>query len=214
MIKENTCISIEYNAYTKEDKRLFDTTSEEKAKKAGVYQKEQVYEPVNVIVGKGFVIKGLDESFKQHKVGDKYKITIQPELGFGKWDSRLTENIKLSSFKKQDINPVKGMVINIGGRLGRVSLVIPGRFVKVDYNHPLSGKELIYEVKILKELKKTIDKVKTITDFMLGKDAVVSLKEKKIRVKTKQELPENVKEVVKKIIKETLKKGYNLTFTR
>lgn len=211
MIKKNDCVRIEYNAYVKEDNKLFDTTDKKEAEDNNIFQKNAKYEPVSVIVGKGFVVKGVDESLVGKKVGDSYKLEVLSEKGFGKWSSKLTENIKINSFKKQNVNPQKGMIINIGGRLGRVALVIPGRFVKVDYNHPLAGKDLIYKIKIVDKTSKVEDKVETITGFLIG-DAGVKVEGKKIIIKPEKEVPGNVKSLVKKMIEETLKKGYNLTF--
>lgn len=209
MIKEKDCVSIDYNAYTKEDNRLFDTTNKSKAEEKGIFQKESKYEPVRLIVGKGLTVKGVDESLIGRKVGDSYKITVPAEKGFGKWNSKLTENIKFSSFRKQEINPVKDMIVNIGGRLCRVMLVIPGRFVKVDYNHPLAGKELLYEIKITGRTDKLVDKVETIAGFLIG-ESDVKVDGKNIRVKSREELPENAKKLVKNMIEDIVGKGYKV----
>jgi len=213
MIKENSCIKLEYNAYLKENKQLFDTTSEKLAKENGLFQQEQKYEPIKIIVGKGFVIPGLDEAIVGKKIGEEFKLEIPVEKGFGKWESSLTENIKMSSFIAQKINPVKGMIINVEGRMGRIMFVSPGRFAKVDLNHPFAGKDLFYEAKVVEEVEEPEEIITAITDFLLGKEGVdVNVEGGKAVIKTKIELPDSLKEYITKLATEILKKEYTFSF--
>ncbi|PIU62787.1 peptidylprolyl isomerase [archaeon CG07_land_8_20_14_0_80_38_8] len=212
MIKENDCVKINYNAYVKESKSLFDTTSEAVAKEMGIYQQGNEYEPIRVIVGRGFVVKGLDKSLENREAGGKYEIIVPASEGFGDWTNKLTENIKMKSFRDKGINPETGMLINVDNKIGRVMFVSRGRFAKLDYNHPLAGKDLIYDVEILEILEKPEDKVNTIVYSLLGKQAKISFEEKNIGIKTAAEIPENLKKAVEELVKETLKKGYTLSF--
>ncbi|MBN1923323.1 MAG: peptidylprolyl isomerase [Nanoarchaeota archaeon] len=213
MIEKNDCVKLDYNAYVKENNQLFDTTKEEKAKSAGIYREGVKYEPETVIVGKKFIIPGVDDSLIGRKTGDSYKLTVVPEKAFGLRDPKFMQNIRISEFKQEKIDPVKGMIVNIDNQMGTVIFVSPGRFAKVDFNHPLSGKELVYEIKILEKVTSPEEIVKSATDKLLGKEGVnVEAGKENATIKTKQEVPKNLQEMVKNAVKESLKKGYTLTF--
>lgn len=212
MIEKNDCVKIEYNAYLKEGKQLFDTTSEKKAKSAGIYQQQASYEPVNVIIGKRFIIPGVDDSLVGKKVGESYEIEVGHEQAFGKKNGKLIQLIPTSVFKKNNINPVMGMQVFVDNTPGIVRSASPGRTL-VDFNHPLSGKDLIYEVKILEKIIDDVSIVSAVTDFLLGKgNASINKEGNEIQIKTKMEVPKQIKDIINKNAKETLKKECNLKF--
>src|SRR3990167_3249923 len=73
----------------------------------------------------------------------QYTVDISPEKGFGKKDSKLIQMIPINKFKESKIQPFPGLQINVDGSVGMVKTVGGGR-VMIDFNHPLSGKELSY----------------------------------------------------------------------
>lgn len=66
--------------------------------------------------------------------------------------------IALNDFHKQNLNPVVGMPINAGGMVGKVQSVSGGR-VRVDFNHELAGKEVEYNLEVVKQLTDEKDQV-------------------------------------------------------
>ncbi|MFA5333767.1 MAG: FKBP-type peptidyl-prolyl cis-trans isomerase [Candidatus Nanoarchaeia archaeon] len=211
MIKENDCVEIEFNAYDAENKALFDTTSQAVAKKYGLEQEEKTYNPITIIVGKGFIVKGVDESLIGKKEGDSYEITIPAEKGFGLWSSKLTENIRINTFIEKEINPVKGMFVNIDDRMAKISFV-GDRLVKVDYNHPLCNKSLLYEVKIKKIIEDEEQRAKCVISNVFGDNFKASLKGDELKIKGKTQIPKQFQELIEKELKEMLKKDYKLVF--
>lgn len=211
MIKDNDCVTIEFNAYDAENKALFDTTSQAVAKKYGLEQEEKSYSPITIIVGKGFVVKGLDGSLIGKKEGDSYETNISAEKGFGIWSSKLTENIRINTFIEKEINPVKGMFVNIDDRMAKISFV-GNRLVKVDYNHPLCNKDLIYEVKVKKIVTDDEERVKCVISNVFGDNFKASLKGDELKISGKTEIPKQFQDLMAKELKEMLKKDYKLVF--
>jgi FKBP-type peptidyl-prolyl cis-trans isomerase SlyD len=211
MIKDNDCVTIEFNAYDAENKALFDTTSNAVAKKHGLEQEGKLYSPVTIIVGKGFIVKGLDESLIGKKEEESYEITIPAQKGFGVWSSKLTENIRINTFIEKEINPVKGMYVNIDEKMAKISFV-GNRLVKVDYNHPLCNKNLFYEVKVKKIVKDEEKRVKCVISNVFGDNFKASVKDDELKIKGKTKIPKQIQELIGKEIKEMLKKDYKLVF--
>ncbi|MBN2013982.1 MAG: peptidylprolyl isomerase [Candidatus Altiarchaeota archaeon] len=148
-----------------DDGRVFDTTSEEVAKKEGIYDEKRVYGFLYMIVGEGQVIKGLDEALKDMKVGEEKTVKIPPEKAYGKRNPELIRIVPLKKFKEQKINPIPGMPIDIDGQIARVQTVAGGR-VRVDFNHELAGRTLTFNAKVEVKAETEDDKVK----FLLEKN--------------------------------------------
>lgn len=66
------------------DGKMFDTSIEEKAKEGGIYNPKRPYAPIAVEASMNAgVIQGWREALVRMKVGDKWKLLISPELGYG-----------------------------------------------------------------------------------------------------------------------------------
>ncbi|MEK6955778.1 MAG: FKBP-type peptidyl-prolyl cis-trans isomerase [Nanoarchaeota archaeon] len=81
-------ISIEYSLYL-ENGSLMDTNVKSVADKYSI--DTQHYEPLTFILGSGQIIKGLDDALINSKAGDKLKVSIKPEEGYGKYDYSLVQ---------------------------------------------------------------------------------------------------------------------------
>ena len=62
-LEKGSLILMDYTAKVKDNKQIFETTSEEEAKKSDLYDPTRKYEPRLVSIGEGWVLKGLDEAF-------------------------------------------------------------------------------------------------------------------------------------------------------
>ncbi|NJE75870.1 peptidylprolyl isomerase [Thermococcus sp. ES12] len=170
-VQKGDVIRLHYTGKVKETGEVFDTTYEEVAKEAGIYNENGIYGPVPIAVGAGHVLKGLDEQLEGLEVGEKYEIIVPPEKGFGKRDPKLIKTFTLGQFRRQGIYPFPGMPVEIeteGGRKlkGRVMTVSGGR-VRVDFNHPYAGKHLVYEVEIVEKIEDPIEKVKALIELRM-----------------------------------------------
>lgn len=139
---------------------------------------------VPVIVGAGYVIKGIDEALKEMSIGEKRTIEIQPEKAFGPRDPKLIKLISISEFRRHGTKPAPGMFFTADNLRGRVLSVSSGR-VTVDFNHPLAGKILIYDLEIKEKIEKPEEKIKAIIEFytkMPQDKFKISISEKEVEI--------------------------------
>ncbi|MEM0476102.1 MAG: peptidylprolyl isomerase [Candidatus Aenigmatarchaeota archaeon] len=175
-MKKGDVVYIDYVGRIKDTNEIFDLTIEEIAKKEGIYNPNYTYKPIPIVVGFGFVIKGLDEEIEKMNEGEEKIVEIPPEKAFGKRDENLVKTFNLSDFKKQDVELKVGEFVNINGILGKVLSISGGRVV-IDFNHPLAGKTLVYNIKIVKKAENELDKVRAVLEFFVKKVENFEVKE-------------------------------------
>jgi peptidylprolyl isomerase len=157
-IQKSDFIIVDYTGKVKETGEVFDTTSEEIAKENKLYKEGDIYEPRLVVVGEGWVLKALDDAFQTFKLKKDETVEIPPENAFG---NRNPEKIKFVPYKRlaaRGITPHVGAQIEYDKRPATVRTVGSGR-VTLDFNPPLAGKTLVYEVNIQNQLKTNEEKI-------------------------------------------------------
>ncbi|MBN1502205.1 peptidylprolyl isomerase [Candidatus Woesearchaeota archaeon] len=193
-LKQKDFVELEYTGKVKEDSAVFDTTDEKVAKDNDIHQESASYGPVVVCLGQKYLVEGLEDELIGKGKGT-YKIEIKPEKAFGKKSAKLLKLVPIKVFKKQNIEPFPGLQINIDGLNGTIRNVSGGRVI-VDFNHPLAGREIEYEVKVNRLVESTDEKVKAILKLELNVgDADVKIADKKAIVK--HELPKELADKVK-----------------
>jgi len=110
-------------------------------------------EPLQFIIGEGHVaIKGLEEAVIGMHQGETKIVTISPEQAFG---SRLNEKIQVIDRSRfpADIQPAVGLKFEIRQEDGGLNVIrvtdVSESAVTLDANHPLAGRELIFEIEML-----------------------------------------------------------------
>ena len=106
--------------------------------------------PVEFEVGDGNIPEGFESALTGLKVGDHVELTIAPERGFGQHNPSNIQRMKRSDFKDMDLEP--GLVVSFqepGGEIPGVVVEFDDTNVSIDFNHPLAGKTLTFEVKVL-----------------------------------------------------------------
>ncbi len=187
-MKPGDFVEVDYVGRIKGTGEIFDLTLEEVAKKENIHNPKANYSPVVLILGSGFIIKGLDEALRKMKVGEKKKIEIKPEDAFGQKRDELVKLLPESRFKGQKVDPFPGAVINIGNMRGKIVSVDGGR-VKVDFNHPLAGKVIEYNIEVKSLVKKQDDKIKAVVKYFTGVDDVeVSVKDNTAEIIVKKDV--------------------------
>jgi len=198
-MKEGDFVKIDYVGKIVENGEIFDLTDEKLAKEKGVFNPNVKYGPISIIIGANFVLRGLENAILGMKEGEKKKITLKPEDAFGERSPKLLKMMPTSDFKDKNINPYPGMPINLGEVRGRIASVSGGR-VKVDFNHPLAGKTLEYDVEVKELITEKKDKVKGIIDFFIisdEKDLSIQIGEELAEIKIEnKEVPKSVKKMI------------------
>ncbi len=202
-------VYIDYIGKVKDTGEIFDLTKEDIAKKEGVYDPKIKYRPVPIIVDGGFIIQGMNDALKEMKVGEKKTVEIEPGKAFGERKAEFIKLIPIPVFKENNVDPTPGSYVTINRLNGRVISVDGGR-IKVDFNHPLAGKKLEYEIEVKNEVTDTAERIKAIVNFhsgLLAEDLDVEIKAKEadIEIKNKIDLPVSAKQAILETILKWIK---------
>jgi len=157
-LQKGDFILIDYTAKVKETGEVFDTTSEETAKKEHLYKEGEIYEPKLVVVGEGWVLKALDESLTTIESAKTTSVEIPPEKAFGERDSEKVKRVSLRHLTAKGVTPNLGMRVEHDGKMATVRALGAGR-VLLDFNPPLAGKTLVYDVTVQRKLETVKEKI-------------------------------------------------------
>ncbi|MCS7120109.1 MAG: FKBP-type peptidyl-prolyl cis-trans isomerase [Nitrososphaerota archaeon] len=156
--KKGDFVLVDYIGRISETKEVFDTTLEEVARNSGIYREGGIYEPVLVVLGEGWLLKALEDSVMNLDIGKTETVEIPPEKAFGNRDAEKVKLYPLRKLTAKGVTPQVGMRVEVDGRLATVRTIGSGR-VLLDFNPPLAGKTLIYEVTVRKLLEATEEKM-------------------------------------------------------
>jgi peptidylprolyl isomerase len=157
-LQKGDFILINYTAKVKETNEVFDTTVEETAKKEHLQKEGTIYEPELIVIGEGWKLKALDESFTTMELGKTTQVEISPDKAFGQRDPEKVKRVTIKQLAAKGINPALGSRIEYGGKNATIRSIGAGR-VLLDFNPPLAGKTLIYDVTINKKLESNEEKI-------------------------------------------------------
>jgi FKBP-type peptidyl-prolyl cis-trans isomerase SlyD len=111
-------------------------------------------EPMTYIQGAGQIVPGLERALNGLKIGDQKKVRVQPEEGYGLPDEKAFREIPKESIPP-DAQKIGAMLMtkSADGRMIPIRVhKVTDTTVVVDFNHPLAGKTLNFDVKI-KDIK-------------------------------------------------------------
>ncbi len=165
-MQENDFIRISFEAKLKETQQKFDGA-----------------EDIPIVVGEGYSLRGVEDALLQMNVGEKRTVEIIPDKGFGNRNPSLIKLISIAEFRRHNTKPIPGMMVEADNMRGRVLSVSGGR-VRIDFNHPLAGKTLIYDIEIKNKTETPEEKIKYLVEiFTRRKDKLdVKINDKEAEV--------------------------------
>jgi FKBP-type peptidyl-prolyl cis-trans isomerase SlyD len=173
---------------------VFDTTDANVARENGIYNEKANYGPETIIVGKGYVVAGLDEDLIGKDVGYKGHVEVPPEKGFGLRRIDLVETIPAKKFKEK-VKP--GMRVQVQGRSGMVESTAGGR-VRINFNPALAGEKLTYDYTIDELMEGTDIKIDAILKIYSGQDMTHKTEDDKVFVEVPKDLSFNQRWLIAK----------------
>ena len=108
--------------------------------------------PLQFLVGYGNIISGLESEMMGMKIGDSKKVVVQPEDGYGEFDEDAFMDVPRDQFPS-DMPMEEDTELTVRddedhARYARVDSIAADK-VRLDFNHPLAGAELHFEVKVV-----------------------------------------------------------------
>jgi len=112
-------------------------------------------EPLVYLHGESQIVPGLERELDGLETGTSRKVTVAPADGYGEADLGAVQRVPLSAFP-EGFEPKEGMELVAQGPQGDplpfvvkgVERSLEGEIVVVDFNHPLAGKTLHFDVTV------------------------------------------------------------------
>lgn len=107
-------------------------------------------EPIEFVIGAGSVITGFDDAVRGMAVGDTLSVKIPADNAYGQQVPEAVQRVKVEQLPDgayvgamlqamtEDGHPLAGSIIELGDE-----------FAVVDFNHPLAGQDLTFELELV-----------------------------------------------------------------
>ncbi|MBS1250642.1 MAG: FKBP-type peptidyl-prolyl cis-trans isomerase SlyD [Chloroflexi bacterium] len=134
-ITDNIVVSLDYTLIV--DGEVLESTADAK--------------PIQFIQGLGQIIPGLEEALDGMALGDSKTISVPAAKAYGKVDPDAVQKVKIEEFS-EDVPLEVGTFLDLRDQEGdTLSAQITAKgedTVTLDFNHPLAGKDLVFEVTV------------------------------------------------------------------
>ncbi|MFH0781306.1 MAG: FKBP-type peptidyl-prolyl cis-trans isomerase [Pseudomonadota bacterium] len=119
--------------------------------------------PTQALIGNSDLPPSLESGIMAMQVGETSKIRIPPEEGYGQRLKELVQTIDNKALI-DTLHPKPGMIVSLKVDRDGVEKSVPatvvtvdGSQLTVDYNHPLAGHHLTYQITLLEIAEKPAD---------------------------------------------------------
>ncbi len=119
--------------------------------------------PLEFIAGKGQIIPGLEKEVEKMEVGEEKTIVVPASEAYGEHNPEMVQELPRDQFQGIDLQ--KGMTLYGQTPEGQTIAVTVKDFddqkVIIDYNHPLAGEDLTFDVKVVSKREATPEEALT-----------------------------------------------------
>ncbi|SRR6056297_159665 len=117
-----------------------------------VFDSSKDRDPLEFKVGSGQLIPGFDQAVEGMEVNEKKTINIPSEKAYGASNPDLVRNVSQEQLP-ENIDPEVGQTLVASGPEGQetrlVITEVHDEHIVVDANHPLAGKDLIFDLELV-----------------------------------------------------------------
>jgi FKBP-type peptidyl-prolyl cis-trans isomerase SlyD len=109
-------------------------------------------DPASYLHGYGGIVRGLERAMRGRQAGESFSLEVPPEDAFGERNPEIVQRVPRKHLLGAPAKLAPGHAVAINTQQGRVQGIVQkvGRFnVDVDFNHPMAGRTLNFEVEIL-----------------------------------------------------------------
>ncbi|WP_027949687.1 FKBP-type peptidyl-prolyl cis-trans isomerase [Haliea salexigens] len=108
-------------------------------------------EPVSFVVGDGNLLPGFERVLMGMEPGQRHVFTVSPEDAFGQPNDNNVQTVARDHFD-DDVALEIGLVFSFadaaGGELPGLIVAFDEEEVTVDFNHPLAGRTILFDVQV------------------------------------------------------------------
>ena len=111
-------------------------------------------EPLQFVQGQHRLIPGLEKELTGMKVGQEKHVTVKPEDAYGSVDPRRFQEFPKDKIPPEELKQIKvGSLIPLTAQNGQTFQFpvseVKEKTIVVNLNHPMAGKTLVFDVKVL-----------------------------------------------------------------
>ncbi len=134
-VKDNLIVSLDYTLIVEDE----------------ILESTEDGEPIEFIQGIGQIIPGLENALYEMTVGEKKTVVIEPEDAYGIYDEESLEVARKDEFSEEiplDVGTFLDLSDDEGNVLSAQVIEEDKDTVTLDFNHPLAGKTLTFEITV------------------------------------------------------------------
>ena len=106
-------------------------------------------EPISIQIGSKQVIPGFENALLGMTIGESKTITLSPEEGYGLPRQEMIQEIQRALVPADVTEGVELTTTTEQGVYNAVVLEIKDETVLLDFNHPLAGKNLVFDLELV-----------------------------------------------------------------